>query len=157
MKKYCLFKRGLTLLDTADTYGAGHNEALIGKVLQEWHGEVFVATKFGIVRSDDAGFRGVSGKPEYVHQACDASLKRLGVDTIDLYYQHRVDPNVPIEDTVGAMAELVGVGHLSGRGLGEGAVPALIAAQHGERYEDLGGEGDPPTEQLVPTVCRLRQ
>ena len=99
---------GVTLLDTADMYGIGDNEELIGKTIAGRRDEVFLATKFANVRKkNDPTYWVVSGKPEYVHAACDASLKRLGVETIDLYYQHRVDAEVPIEETVGAMAELV--------------------------------------------------
>jgi aryl-alcohol dehydrogenase-like predicted oxidoreductase len=123
-------ERGLTLLDTADTYGAGHNEELIGKVLKAWSGEVFVATKFGIVRQPGAYARTICGKPEYVKQACEASLKRLGRETIDLYYVHRIDASVPIEDTVGTMAELVQAGKVRYLGLSEPAVATLRKA-HG--------------------------
>lgn len=96
---------GINLLDTADMYGIGDNEELIGKTIRGRRDEVFIATKFANVRKkDDPGFWAVSGRPEYVRAACEASLKRLGVDYIDLYYQHRVDPETPIEETVGAMA-----------------------------------------------------
>jgi aryl-alcohol dehydrogenase-like predicted oxidoreductase len=120
--------RGLTLLDTADTYGAGHNEALIGEVLKEWGGEVFVATKFGIVRQPGAYARTICGKPEYVRQACEASLRRLKRETIDLYYLHRIDESVPIEDTVGAMADLVQAGKVRYLGLSEPAAATLRRA-----------------------------
>ena len=121
---------GVTFLDTADTYGIGDNELLIGKTLGARRDEVFLATKFANVRKkEDPSFWMVSGRPEYVHQACAASLKRLGVDHIDLYYQHRVDPNVPIEETVGAMAELVAVGKVKYLGLSE-ASPATIRRAH---------------------------
>jgi len=108
---------GLTLLDTADMYGSGANEQLVGKAIADRRDRVVLATKFGILRSEDGGFRGVNGSPEYVKRACDASLQRLGVDYIDLYYQHRVDPNVPIEETVEAMAELVQQGKVRYLGL----------------------------------------
>src|SRR5438094_6197437 len=98
--------KGINFLDSADMYGWGHNEELLGRALKGRRDKVVLATKFGNLRKPD-GTPGVNGKPEYVPQACDASLRRLGVDTIDLYYQHRVDPGVPIEDTVGAMAKLV--------------------------------------------------
>ncbi len=102
---------GINFLDTADTYGIGDNEELVGRTIQPRRDEVFLATKFANVRKkDDPSFWKISGKPEYVKSACDASLKRLGIDHIDLYYQHRVDPEVPIEETVGAMAELVKAG-----------------------------------------------
>ena len=101
---------GITLLDTADVYGPRTNEELVGKAIASRRSEVFLASKFGIVRGPNPMDRGVNGKPEYVKASCDASLKRLGLDVIDLYYQHRVDPVTPIEDTVGAMAELVKAG-----------------------------------------------
>jgi aryl-alcohol dehydrogenase-like predicted oxidoreductase len=117
---------GMTLLDTADVYGYGDNEILVGKAIRGIRDRVFLATKFAIVRDKaNPQVRGVNGKPEYVRAACDASLKRLGVDTIDLYYQHRVDPNTPIEETVGAMAELVRAGKVGHIGLSE-AGPATI-------------------------------
>jgi len=103
---------GVNLLDTADMYGPFVNEELVGRAIKDRRDDVVLASKFGIVRdSADASFKRVSGRPEYVREACEASLKRLGVDTIDLYYQHRVDPETPIEDTVGAMAALVSAGN----------------------------------------------
>jgi aryl-alcohol dehydrogenase-like predicted oxidoreductase len=119
---------GVTFLDTADMYGPFENEKLVGRAIQGRRDEVVLATKFGIVRSADAGFRGVSGRPEYVREACDASLGRLGVETIDLYYQHRVDPSVPIEETVGAMADLVKAGKVRHLGLSEAGVETLRRA-----------------------------
>ena len=102
---------GVNFLDTADTYGIGDNEELVGKTIRGRRDEVFLATKFANIRKkDDPTYWVISGKPEYVRAACDASLKRLGVDHIDLYYQHRVDPETPIENTVGAIAELVKAG-----------------------------------------------
>src|SRR5512135_378362 len=98
---------GINFLDTADMYGVGRNEELVGRAIRGRRERVILATKFGNVRGEDGSFRGVNGKPEYVRSACEASLKRLGVDAIDLYYQHRVDPATPIEETVGAMADLV--------------------------------------------------
>src|ERR687883_309185 len=98
---------GVNFIDTADMYGVGDNEQLVGRAIRDRRGEVVLATKFGNVRGADGSFLGVSGRPDYVRAACDASLQRLGVDVIDLYYQHRVDPQVAIEETVGAMAELV--------------------------------------------------
>ena len=98
--------RGVTFLDTADMYGVGKNEELVGRAIRDRRDEVFLATKFGNVRGPNGEFLGVRGDPDYVRSACEASLERLGVEVIDLYYQHRVDPNVPIEDTVGAMARL---------------------------------------------------
>ncbi|HEV8022990.1 MAG TPA: aldo/keto reductase [Candidatus Lustribacter sp.] len=109
---------GITFLDTADVYGEGHNEEFVGRALQGRRDRVTLATKFGRTFGT-AGARGVNGRPEYVRAACDASLKRLGIDTIDLYYQHRVDPNVPIEETVGAMAELKAAGKIRYLGLSE--------------------------------------
>jgi len=121
---------GITLFDTADVYGIGDNEELIGKTLRNRRDDVFLATKFANIRKkDDPSFYAVSGTPEYVRAACDASLKRLGFDHIDLYYQHRVDPNTPIEDTVGAMAELVQAGKVRYLGLSE-ASPATIRRAH---------------------------
>ena len=101
---------GVTFLDTADMYGPHTNERLIGRAIADRRSKVTLATKFGNMRGADGAYLGVNGKPEYVREACDASLQRLGVDTIDLYYQHRVDATVPIEDTVGAMSELVTAG-----------------------------------------------
>ena len=121
---------GITFLDTADTYGIGDNEELIGKTIRGRRDEVFLATKFANIRTKQEPDKwSLSGKPEYVHSACDASLKRLGVDHIDLYYQHRVDPHTPIEDTVGAMAELVKAGKVKYLGLSE-ASPATIRRAH---------------------------
>jgi aryl-alcohol dehydrogenase-like predicted oxidoreductase len=121
---------GVTFLDTADTYGIGDNEELVGKTIRGRRDEVFLATKFANVRKkDDPKFWEIDGRPEYVRSACDASLKRLGVDHIDLYYQHRVDPRTPIEDTVGAMAELVKAGKVKYLGLSE-ASPATIRRAH---------------------------
>jgi aryl-alcohol dehydrogenase-like predicted oxidoreductase len=112
-------ERGVNLLDTADIYGPHTNEELVGKAVRGRRHNVRIATKFGIVRGNDPHTRGVNGRPEYVKQACDASLRRLGVDYVDLYYQHRVDPRVPIEDTVGAMADLVDQGKVRFIGLSE--------------------------------------
>ncbi|MBD3401794.1 aldo/keto reductase [candidate division GN15 bacterium] len=120
---------GVTFLDTADMYGVGDNEKLVGKAIGDRRDKVVLATKFGILRGEDRSFLGVNGKPEYVRQACEASLKRLGIDTIDLYYQHRVDPQVPIEETVGAMAELVTEGKVRYLGLSEAASETIRRAQ----------------------------
>src|SRR3954465_8288095 len=98
---------GVTLLDTADMYGVGRNEELVGEAIKGRRDQVVLATKFGNVRGSNGEFLGINGRPEYVKQACEASLRRLGVDYIDLYYQHRVDPKTPIEETIGAMADLV--------------------------------------------------
>lgn len=116
---------GVTFLDTADMYGPFENEKLVGRAIRERRGEVVLATKFGNVRDDKGAFLGVNGRPEYVRACCEASLKRLGVEMIDLYYQHRVDKTVPIEETVGAMAGLVNEGKVRFLGLSE-ASPATI-------------------------------
>src|SRR3954468_21370271 len=122
--------RGINFLDTADMYGPHHNEELIGKVLATRRQEVVIATKFGFVRDPaNPHARAINGRPDYVRSACDASLKRLGVEVIDLYYQHRVDADTPIEDTVGAMAELVKAGKVRYLGLSE-AAPATIRRAH---------------------------
>src|SRR3984893_10237694 len=121
---------GINFLDTADTYGIGDNEELVGKTIRGRRDEVFLATKFANVRKkNDPSYWEISGRPEYVHAACDASLRRLGIDHIDLYYQHRVDPETPIEETVGAMAELVKAGKVKYLGLSE-ASPATIRRAH---------------------------
>jgi aryl-alcohol dehydrogenase-like predicted oxidoreductase len=119
---------GCNFLDTADVYGRGHNEELAGKAIRGRRGEVIIATKFGNVRSADGTFIGVNGKPEYVRQASEASLRRLGIDCIDLYYQHRVDVQTPIEDTVGAMAELVRQGKVRYLGLSEASAETIRRA-----------------------------
>ena len=120
---------GVTFLDTADMYGPFTNEKLVGKAVEDRREEVVLATKFGNVRGEDGSFRGVNGRPEYVREACDASLQRLGVGHIDLYYQHRVDPDTPIEETVGAMKELVEAGKVRYLGLSE-AGPETIRKAH---------------------------
>jgi aryl-alcohol dehydrogenase-like predicted oxidoreductase len=120
---------GITFLDTADMYGPFKNEELVGQAVRDRRERVVVATKFGNERLADGTYVGVNGKPEYVRRACDASLRRLGIDHIDLYYQHRVDRTVPIEDTVGAMAELVRAGKVRYLGLSE-AAPATIRRAH---------------------------
>jgi aryl-alcohol dehydrogenase-like predicted oxidoreductase len=121
---------GVTLLDTADMYGPHINEELVGRAIADRRDQVVVATKFGNVRDPkDPSKRGVNGRPEYVRAACDDSLKRLGLDHIDLYYQHRVDPDTPIEDTIGAMAELVAAGKVRYLGMSE-AAPATIRRAH---------------------------
>ena len=119
---------GVNFLDTADMYGCGRNEELVGRAIQDRRGQVVLATKFGNVRGPNGEFLGVNGRPEYVRSACEASLKRLGVDVIDLYYQHRVDKNVPIEDTVGAMADLVAEGKVRYLGMSEAAPGTLRRA-----------------------------
>jgi aryl-alcohol dehydrogenase-like predicted oxidoreductase len=119
---------GANFLDTADIYGQGANETLVGKAIRGHRSQVMLATKFGNVRDPNGKFLGVNGRPEYVRSACDASLKRLGVDVIDLYYQHRVDPQVPIEETVGAMRDLVSAGKVRFLGLSEAAPQTLRRA-----------------------------
>lgn len=119
---------GITLLDTADVYGDGHNEKLVGRAIRGRRHEVVVATKFGILRDTQGGLGGISGRPEYVRQACEASLRRLEVETIDLYQQHRVDPATPIEETVGALADLVQEGKIRFIGLSEALPPDLRRA-----------------------------
>jgi aryl-alcohol dehydrogenase-like predicted oxidoreductase len=119
---------GINFLDTADMYGVGRNEELIGRAIRDRREKVVLATKFGNVRGEDGSFLGVSGKPEYVRSACEASLKRLGVDVIDLYYQHRVDPQTPIEDTVGAMSRLVEEGKARHIGLSEASAETIRRA-----------------------------
>lgn len=120
---------GINFLDTADMYGVGRNEELVGRALQGQRQRAIVATKFGNVRGADGSYLGVNGRPEYVRQACDASLRRLGMEAIDLYYQHRVDRHVPIEETVGAMARLVEAGKVRYLGLSE-AAPETIRRAH---------------------------
>ena len=120
---------GVTFLDTADMYGPWRNEELVGRAIRERRGEVVLATKFGNMRDEKGAFLGVNGRPEYVRACCEGSLKRLGVETIDLYYQHRVDRTVPIEETVGAMAELVRQGKVRYLGLSE-ASPATLRRAH---------------------------
>jgi aryl-alcohol dehydrogenase-like predicted oxidoreductase len=122
---------GVTFLDTADMYGPFTNEKLVGRALRGRRDEAVVATKFGNVRSEDGSFLRIDGTPEYVREACHASLQRLGLDHVDLYYQHRVDPEVPIEETVGAMAELVDEGKVRHLGLSE-AAPETIRRAHAE-------------------------
>ena len=119
---------GINFLDTADMFGPFTNVELVGRAIRDRRQQVVLATKFGIVRSSDPNMRGINGKPEYVRSACEASLRRLGVETIDLYYQHRVDPNTPIEETVGAMAELVKEGKVRFLGLSEASSETLRRA-----------------------------
>ncbi|MGH9681042.1 MAG: aldo/keto reductase [Candidatus Acidiferrales bacterium] len=119
---------GINLLDTADIYGIGRNEELVGRALRGRRRDAVVSTKFGTLRAPDGTFHGVSGRPQYVRQACEASLRRLAVDTIDLYFQHRVDPDVPIEETVGAMAALVQEGKVRFLGLSEASATTIRRA-----------------------------
>jgi aryl-alcohol dehydrogenase-like predicted oxidoreductase len=119
---------GMHFLDTADVYGMGHNEELVGGAIADRRDRVILATKFANIRGQDGSFKGVSGKPEYVRSACEASLRRLKVEVIDLYYQHRVDPNTPIEQTIGAMAELVRQGKVRYLGMSEASAATLRRA-----------------------------
>src|ERR1700678_2951570 len=119
---------GVNLLDTADVYGNGHNERLVGRAIRGRRDEVVLATKFGNVRDAQGRAAGINGRPDYVREACEASLARLGVDTIDLYQQHRVDPDTPIEETVGALSELVAEGKVRFIGLSEALAPDLRRA-----------------------------
>jgi aryl-alcohol dehydrogenase-like predicted oxidoreductase len=149
---------GITFLDTADVYGPFTNEELVGKAIRGRRDQVVLATKFGIVRDpNDPNVRGVNGKPEYVRKACEGSLRRLGVDAIDLYYQHRVDPNTPIEETVGAMAELVKGGKVRYLGLSEAGPKTLRRAVKVHPITALQTEYSlwtrDPEEEILPT-CR---
>lgn len=148
---------GINFLDTADMYGVGHNEELIGRAIRDRRDEVVLATKFGNVRGADGSFLGVSGKPEYVRSACEASLRRLGVETIDLYYQHRVDPNTPIEDTVGEMTRLVEEGKVRYLGLSEASAETIRRAHAVHPIAALQSEYSLWTrdveEEILPT-CR---
>ncbi|MGH7898977.1 MAG: aldo/keto reductase, partial [Candidatus Binatia bacterium] len=119
---------GIDFLDTADVYGMGRNEELVGRAIRGRRDSVALATKFGIVRAPDGSRVGISGKPDYVRSSCEGSLKRLGVERIDLYYQHRVDPATPIEETVGAMARLVEEGKVRYLGLSEAGAETLRRA-----------------------------
>ncbi len=150
---------GVTFLDTADIYGVGRNEELVGRAIRGRREHVVLATKFGNVRDANGKFLGVNGKPEYVRQCCEASLRRLGVDVIDLYYQHRVDPATPIEDTVGAMAELVREGKVRWLGLSEAAPTTLRRAHSVHPIAALQTEfslwSRDPEDEILPTVREL--
>ena len=153
--------RGLTLLDTADVYGPHLNETLVGKAIKGRREDAFIATKFGLLRDpNDPSVRGISGRPEYVRQSCEDSLKRLGVETIDLYYQHRVDTSVPIEDTVGAMAELVSAGKVRYLGLSEASGTTLERAHAVHPIAALQSEfslwtRDPQTNGMLDACRKL--
>ncbi|MEJ2051429.1 MAG: aldo/keto reductase [Calditrichota bacterium] len=150
---------GITFIDTADMYGPYKNEKLVGKALAGQRDKVILATKFGIVREGDSGQRSVNGRPEYVKAACDASLQRLGVDHIDLYYQHRVDPNVPIEDTVGAMADLVQAGKVRFLGLSEAGPQTIRRAYQVHPISALQTEYSlwtrDPEDEILETIRDL--
>jgi aryl-alcohol dehydrogenase-like predicted oxidoreductase len=150
---------GVNFLDTADMYGPFTNEMLVGRAIRDRRDEVVLATKFGNVRGNDGAFLGINGHPDYVRKACDASLQRLGVDHIDLYYQHRVDTSVPIEETVGAMAELVAAGKVRHLGMSE-AAPQTIRRAHAvhpiaalqTEYSLWSRDAE---DEIVPTVREL--
>ncbi|MDQ7913890.1 aldo/keto reductase [Pseudomonas sp. 102515] len=153
-------ERGVTLLDTADAYGPHRNEELLGRALRGRREQVFLASKFGLVRSADPTARGVNGRPEYVRQAVEGSLRRLGVEHLDLYYQHRVDPEVPIEETVGAMAELVQAGKVRYLGLSEASSETLRRAHRIHPIAALQSEfslwSRDPQQHGVLATCRER-
>jgi aryl-alcohol dehydrogenase-like predicted oxidoreductase len=151
---------GVTLLDTADMYGPHVNEVLVGEAIADRRDQVILATKFGIQRDPiDPRMRGVNGRPDYVHRACDASLRRLNLDYIDLYYQHRVDPSVPIEETVGAMAELVDAGKVRFLGLSEAAPETIRRAHAVHPISALQTEyslwSRDVEEEILPTIREL--
>jgi aryl-alcohol dehydrogenase-like predicted oxidoreductase len=152
-------ERGVDFLDTADMYGVGRNEELVGRAIADRRDRVFLATKFGNVRGEDGSFKGVCGRPDYVRSACEASLKRLGVEIIDLYYQHRVDPDVAIEETVGAMAELVREGKVRFLGLSEAAPATVRRAQATHKITALQTEyslwSRDAEAEILPTVREL--
>ncbi|MDB6086793.1 MAG: aldo/keto reductase [Gammaproteobacteria bacterium] len=143
---------GIDFLDTADVYGTGENERLLGRILKTRRKEIVLATKFGNVRGTGGAFVGINGTPEYVHAACNASLERLGVDHIDLYYQHRVDPNVAIEETVGAMGELVKSGKVLHLGLSEASASTIRRAEKVHPIAALQSEYSLWTRDLEPAI-----
>ncbi len=149
--------RGVNFLDTADMYGTGHNEELVGRAIKGRRSQVVLATKFGNVRGPDGSFLGINGRPEYVRMACEASLRRLNVETIDLYYQHRVDANVRIEETVGAMGRLIEEGKVRFLGLSEAAPATLRRAHRTHPITALQTEyslwSRDPEEEILP-ACR---
>jgi len=149
---------GVNFLDTSDTYGLGRNESLVGKAIEGKRDQVVLATKFGIVRGED-GSRSVNGRPDYVRSACEASLKRLGVEVIDLYYQHRVDPNTPIEETVGAMARLVQAGKVRFLGLSEASAKTIERAHAVHPITAVQSEYSlwtrDPEQEVLPTCRKL--
>jgi aryl-alcohol dehydrogenase-like predicted oxidoreductase len=150
---------GVSFLDTADMYGVGENERLVGRAIAGRREQVVLATKFGNERSPDGTWVGINGRPEYVHKACDASLERLGTDYIDLYYQHRVDAHTPIEETVGAMAELVAAGKVRHLGLSEAAAATIRRAHGVHPITALQSEYSlwtrDPEDEILPTVREL--
>jgi aryl-alcohol dehydrogenase-like predicted oxidoreductase len=150
---------GIDFLDTADMYGIGHNEELVGRAIKGRREGLIIATKFGNVRGPNGERLGVNGSPEYVFQACDASLRRLGLDTIDLYYQHRVDPNTPIEETVGAMARLVEQGKVRYLGLSEASAETIRRAHATYPISALQTEyslwSRDPEDEILPAVRQI--
>src|SRR3954467_9582922 len=150
---------GASFLDTSDMYGKGHNEQLMGRAIEGRRDEVVLATKFGIRRGEDPADRSIDGSPAYVKQACDASLRRLGTDHIDLYYQHRVDPDTPIEETVGAMSELVQAGKVRYLGLSEAKPDTIRRAHSVHPISALQTEYSlwtrDPEEEILPTTREL--
>ena len=150
---------GVNFLDTADMYGPFTNEQLVGRAIRDRRDEVVLATKFGNERNPDGSWVGINGRPEYVRKACDASLQRLGVEHIDLYYQHRVDANTPIEETVGAMAELVRAGKVRHLGLSEAAPRTIRRAHATHPITALQTEyslwSRDPEDEILPTVREL--
>src|SRR5262245_1729475 len=150
---------GVTFLDTADIYGLGSNEELVGKAIRDRRGQILLATKFGNVRAADGTFVGVNGKPDYVRSTCEASLRRLQVEVIDLYYQHRVDANTPIEETVGAMAELVKAGKVRYLGLSEADPETIVRAHRIHPISALQTEysvwSRDVEADILPTIQRL--
>jgi len=151
---------GINFLDTSDVYGPHKNEQLVGRAIADQRDEVVLATKFGVVRDpNNPGVRGINGRPEYVHSACDASLRRLAVEHIDLYYQHRVDPDVPIEETVGAMAELIDAGKVRYLGLSEAAAETIRRAHAVHPISALQSEyslwSRDPEAEVLPTLREL--
>lgn len=151
---------GLNFLDTADMYGSGRNEALVGRAIKDRRDQAVVCTKFAIQRGEGGAFSGISGRPEYVKAACDASLKRLGIDYIDLYYQHRVDPQVPIEETVGAMKDLVAAGKVRHVGLSEASAKTLRRAHAVHPIAAIQSElslwSRDFEDDVIPTCAELR-
>src|ERR1051326_4453741 len=150
---------GINFLDTADMYGVGRNEELVGRAIRGRRDRVVIATKFGNMRAADGKLLGINGKPEYVREACEASLRRLGTDVIDLYYQHRVDAGTPIEDTVGAMADLVREGKVRYLGLSEASPETIRRAHAVHRIAALQTEyslwSRDPEDEILPTVREL--
>jgi len=148
---------GITFFDTADVYGPHTNEELVGRILKPHREKIIIATKFGILRDTGAGFRGINGKPDYVKKSCEGSLRRLQIDCVDLYYQHRVDPDTPIEETVGAMAELVRAGKVRYLGLSEAGAETIRRAHAVHPITALQSEYSlwtrDPEDEVLP-VCR---